>query len=231
VITYIIFLLYCLYVALQTLVFDHVRLSIWASLDAGSEWWCTVLSQVAGVLVCWELVELQFNVYRVLLIIKNNNLDPFLHQWWKPLLIAVAFTTLYAQLAIIMSLPSHTPGEAKVNWSDNETMTLVEYCWEHRSETGDGGSFKPQTFHAAAQHIASKHTSATPKTLKQVIGKWWSVSTTNNSGLLAYTSMCWVQHMSSYPITIHTQVLHMHLLHIYTKSTRIRLDQNVHSLY
>jgi hypothetical protein len=84
----------------------------------------------------------------------------------------VALTTLCAQLAIIMSLSSHTPREAKVNWSDNETMTLVEYFWEHRSEAGDGGSFKPQTFHAAVQHIASKYTSATPKTLKQVTGKW-----------------------------------------------------------
>jgi hypothetical protein len=72
----------------------------------------------------------------------------------------------------MMSLPSHTPRKAKVNWSDDETMTLVEYYWEYRFEAGDGGNFKPQTFHAAAQHIASKHTSATPKTLKQVTGKW-----------------------------------------------------------
>jgi hypothetical protein len=39
-----------------------------------------------------------------------------------------------------MSLLSYIPGEAKANWSDNETMTLVEYLGEHRSEEAGVGA-------------------------------------------------------------------------------------------
>jgi len=55
----------------------------------------------------------------------NNEPDLFLHQQQKFLVVAIALTSLYTQIATIMSLPAQNPAEAKVYWTDNETTRLV----------------------------------------------------------------------------------------------------------
>jgi hypothetical protein len=117
----------------------------------------------------------------------ENEPDPTLYQRQKLVLVAIALTALYTQLAVIMSLPANTPKERKAHWDDQETIQLIQYLHEHRSEGGDGGGFKSPTLNAAARHLASLRTpgaSGDPKTAKQVKTKWDGVSTPNNSGLL-----------------------------------------------
>ena len=68
-----------------------------------------------------------------------------------------------------------------------EMTQLIQYLHEHRSEGGDGGSFKSPTLNAVAWHLTALHTldaSGDTKTAKQVKNKWDSVSTPNNSNLL-----------------------------------------------
>ena len=106
--------------------------------------------------------------------------DPTLYQRRKLLLVAIALTALYTQLAIVMSLPAKPPRERKVHWSDQEMTHLIQYLHEHRSEGGDGGAFKIPKLNAAVQHFASLHTpdaSGDPKTAKQVKNKWDGVGT------------------------------------------------------
>jgi len=135
----------------------------------------------------------------MLSIIMDNEPDPFLHQRRKLLLVAIALTTLYTQLATIMSLPAQNPVEGKAHWSDEETTRLVQYLWEHRSKCGDGGNFKNVTINAAAEHLASHPTLGAPKTAKQLKTKWQTVGTANNSSLVVtYTSIAAQNHLSSY---------------------------------
>jgi hypothetical protein len=46
------------------------------------------------------------------------------------------------------------------------------YLLEHKSEMGDGGSYKMGTFNAAANRIARHHTLGPVKTGKMCEGKW-----------------------------------------------------------
>ena len=48
-----------------------------------------------------------------------------------------------------MSLPK----SEKANWNKAELAAMMDYLYNHRSEAGDGGSFKPVTFNAVALHI------------------------------------------------------------------------------
>ena len=50
-------------------------------------------------------------------IIMENDADPTLYQHRKLLLVVIAMTALYTQLAIIMSLPAKPPRERNVHWS------------------------------------------------------------------------------------------------------------------
>jgi hypothetical protein len=135
----------------------------------------------------------------MLSIIMNNEPDPFLHQRRKLLVVAIALTSLYTQIATIMSLPAQNPAEAKAYWTDDETTRLVQYLWEHRAECGDGGNFKNVTFNTAAEHLASHPTLGAPKTAKQLKTKWQAVGTTNDASLVvAYTSIAAQDHLSSY---------------------------------
>ncbi|KIM72681.1 hypothetical protein PILCRDRAFT_15911 [Piloderma croceum F 1598] len=56
--------------------------------------------------------------------------------------------------------------QEKANWNDPETAAFIEYLWEHRSEGGNGGTFKDVTMRAAAEHIADKHDLGPIKLLK-----------------------------------------------------------------
>lgn len=67
--------------------------------------------------------------------------------------------------------------EGKANWNNNtETLALVDFLWEHRSEAGDGGTFKDTMFNAAADHIAKYWTTGPTKTAKRCKTKWAGVS-------------------------------------------------------
>jgi hypothetical protein len=114
----------------------------------------------------------------MLSIIMDNEPDPSLHHRRKLLLVAITLTTLYTQLATIMSLPAQTPVDVKAQWGDEETTQLVQYLWEHRSECGDGGNFKNVTLNGALEHLASHPSTVGPrKTVKQLKTKWGAVGT------------------------------------------------------
>ena len=66
--------------------------------------------------------------------------------------------------------------QEKVDWNEAETTAFIEYLWEHRSEGGDGGSFKNVTMRAAAEHIADKYTAGSIELLKHCKTKWATVS-------------------------------------------------------
>jgi hypothetical protein len=103
--------------------------------------------------------------------------DPFFYHQRKVLITAIALTALCTQLTTIMALPSASvEKEPKAKWNDTETTELVQYLWEHRAQGGDGGTFKPATFKAAAEHIAPYHTLGPVKTTKSVQIKWNGVS-------------------------------------------------------
>ena len=107
--------------------------------------------------------------------------DPASHHQRSVLISALALTAICTQLTTIMSVQHATSGsveeKAKVaRWNDTEITKLVEYLWEHRAEGGDGGTFKPPTFNAAARHIAEYRTSGAVKTAKHLKTKWSSVS-------------------------------------------------------
>ena len=51
-------------------------------------------------------------------------------------------------------------------------VALVECLWEHKSEEGDGDSFKDVTMRAAAEYIADKHTTGPIRVLKYCKTKW-----------------------------------------------------------
>jgi hypothetical protein len=86
----------------------------------------------------------------------------------------LAVTVVYTQFIVLLMATSAPP--EKANWNEAETATLVEYLWEHRSEAGDGGTFKDVTMRAAAEHIADKHTAGPIKLLKHCKTKWTGVS-------------------------------------------------------
>ena len=135
--------------------------------------------------------EWRFNLHNghtpISLIIMENKPDPTLYQHQKLLLVVIALTALYTQLAIVMSLPAKPPRERKAHLSDQEMIQLIQFLHKHKSEGGDRSSFKSPTLNAAARHLASLHTadaSGDPKTAKQVKNKWDSVGTLNNSNHL-----------------------------------------------
>ena len=69
-----------------------------------------------------------------------------------------------------MSLP--TNDKEKAHWNGIETEALIDYLYVHQSEGGDGGSFKPVTFNAAAVHIGPHLTQGPTKTEKMCRTKW-----------------------------------------------------------
>ena len=57
---------------------------------------------------------------------------------------AVSLTALGAQF--VTSLFMASSQQEKASWNDEETQALVDYLWEHRAESGDGGTFKDAVF-------------------------------------------------------------------------------------
>jgi hypothetical protein len=87
---------------------------------------------------------------------------------------ALSLAVVYTQFIVLLMATSAQ--QEKANWNDAETAGLVEYLWEHRSEGGDGGTFKDVTMRAAAEYIADKHTIGPIKLLKHCKTKYSSVS-------------------------------------------------------
>ncbi|KAF8811320.1 hypothetical protein BYT27DRAFT_7090095, partial [Phlegmacium glaucopus] len=62
--------------------------------------------------------------------------------------------------------------QEKASWNEKEVEALVNYLWEHRAESGDGGTFKDMTFNAIPGCIADLLTSGPAKTAKQCKTKY-----------------------------------------------------------
>ena len=71
--------------------------------------------------------------------------------------------------------PQPNPPNLKKNlrWSEEETTTLVNFLYEHRSE-GSAGHFKAKTFKALATHLSTKFPDR-PRSVNAVSGKYTSV--------------------------------------------------------
>jgi hypothetical protein len=92
---------------------------------------------------------------------------------------AIALTALCAQYTtFLMAQPSKAD---KAQWNENEVTALVDYLFLHKSEAGEGGSFKMATFNAAAASIVSHHTHGPAKTGLMCKTKWTSVSNRESS--------------------------------------------------
>jgi len=91
---------------------------------------------------------------------------------------ALTITTLCAQAATaVMATASIAPTAPidKAQWNENETVALVDFFLEHKSEIGDAGMFKMGTFNAAAASITAHYTSGPRKTGKMCKTKWRAV--------------------------------------------------------
>jgi hypothetical protein len=87
---------------------------------------------------------------------------------------ALSLAVVYTQfIALLMATSGQ---QEKANWNDPETAAFIEYLWEHRSEGGNGGTFKDVTMRAAAEHIADKHDLGPIKLLKYCKTKYSGVS-------------------------------------------------------
>src|SRR6202044_789545 len=86
----------------------------------------------------------------------------------------LTLTTLCAQVATAIMATTPTAPD-KAQWNENETIALVDFLLEHKSEIGDAGMFKMGTFNAAAGHIAVHHTSGPMKNGKMCRTKWRAV--------------------------------------------------------
>ena len=75
-----------------------------------------------------------------------------LFQQRKLLNSALSLTVIGAQFATSLLMASLLP--EKAYWNDEETQALVDYLWEHRAESGDGGTFKDAVYNALPGLIA-----------------------------------------------------------------------------
>src|SRR5882762_7510453 len=87
---------------------------------------------------------------------------------------ALTLTSLCAQIATVAMAAAPTTGPT-AQWNDEETKALVAYLLAHKSEMGDGGTYKMGTFNATANAIAIHHTLGPEKTGKRCKTKWRAV--------------------------------------------------------
>jgi len=88
---------------------------------------------------------------------------------------ALTLTSLCAQIATVAMAAAPTTRGPTAQWNDEETKALVAYLLAHKSEMGDGGTYKMETFNAAANAIAMHHTLGPEKTGKRCKTKWRAV--------------------------------------------------------
>jgi len=88
---------------------------------------------------------------------------------------ALTLTSLCAQIATVAMAAAPTTRGPTAQWNDEETKALVAYLLAHKSEMGDGGTYKMGTFNAAANAIATHHNLGPEKTGKMCKTKWRAV--------------------------------------------------------
>ena len=103
----------------------------------------------------------------------------------------IAIAALCAHYTSMLMIPQSN-SLPKAQWNEQEVTALLEYLNGHKSEAGDGGSFKMSTFNVAAVHIQQHLTQGPVKTGKMCKTKWnmvclllyysSSFSTLTNSG-------------------------------------------------
>ena len=98
----------------------------------------------------------------------------FLFKQRQLLASTVSLTALGAQF--VTSLFMASSQQEMASWNDEETQALVDYLWEHRAESGDGGTFKDTVFNAILARIAHLLSSGPVKTAKQCKMKYNGVS-------------------------------------------------------
>ena len=93
----------------------------------------------------------------------------------------IAVSTICAQYTTLLMAHEDTGEEVQeverqiANWNDAETVGLVQYLYEHRSEGSGNGNFKAQTLNNAAKSIATLRSMGPVKSGKMVRTKWTSV--------------------------------------------------------
>ncbi len=64
-----------------------------------------------------------------------------------------------------------------VSWSlHNEEKSFVQFLLDHKSEAGDGGTFKGSTYQKGVKHISHLCERGPPKDSKSLQNKWNAVS-------------------------------------------------------
>lgn len=84
---------------------------------------------------------------------------------------AITIVALYNQYTIFLMALSED--KEKAPWDELEVSALIDYFYQHRSQVGEGGNFRAETYDAAAEHIAlhlSQGPKKTGKTCKTKMG-------------------------------------------------------------
>jgi hypothetical protein len=71
---------------------------------------------------------------------------------------------------------STAPNTKKAIWNHTEITAFIDYLVAHKSEAGDGASFKSSTFIGALPVLAPLRTAGPVKTVKMCKGKWQMVT-------------------------------------------------------
>jgi hypothetical protein len=76
----------------------------------------------------------------------------------------------------LTSLISTAPKTEKAIWNNTEITTFIDYLIAHKSEGGDGASFKSSTLIAALPVLVPLWTAGPIKTVTMCKGKWQTVN-------------------------------------------------------
>ncbi|KAF8988057.1 hypothetical protein BDQ17DRAFT_1257991 [Cyathus striatus] len=102
-------------------------------------------------------------------------------------------------------------------WVSSEESAFIQYLLDHIAEAGDNGSFKKQTFEAAATHIAQFHQCDAVKTAKMCQNKYgtmhklyrvvsairevsgWTWSDNTGASITEETASTWDDYVAHHP--------------------------------
>jgi hypothetical protein len=98
-----------------------------------------------------------------------HDINPLPPQRWRKV-----FQTLLSPLRFIMSIAST---REKAEWSEAETVALLNFLVEHRADTAEPGVFRTHLFNRLLSTLAPMKMAGPPKTAKMCQTKWGLVST------------------------------------------------------
>ena len=76
-------------------------------------------------------------------------LDPVYNHHCKKLLVAaISVTAICTQLTTIMAIKTDKAEKETACWNEQETQQFIQFLVDHKSEGGDGGTFKNKTMGA-----------------------------------------------------------------------------------